>query len=259
MEYSRTSYKLGLKKAKDSGTLQKYLVETPYLVPGTIAKAIGEEGAPNGDSRVELFVMTDAGPDREGDIVLSTGADTTNFEKAGSVLWGHRADKPEFVLGWPKSVLREETRILTEAEFFGEDINPWADRVFRMIRSGGLRGMSVGLLVHEFSEASDRPGFMPVNILRSEIIETSVTPVPMNPRAVTEAARGSAEEAKAITEMLEEATETKIEVEASTQATGLTEDQIKALVLETIKQFNGNKTIDSGANKSVSVVDYYLR
>lgn len=263
MEYTRISYKLGLKKAKDSGTLQKFLAETPYCTPGLIEKSIDGEGSSEGssESRDVPFVMTDSGADREGDIVISAGVDTTNFKEAGSVLWGHRADRPEFVLGYPTEVSKEETRIKTIARFFTAEENEWADRVFRMVKSGGLRGMSVGLLVAEYSEASDRPGFMPVNILRSELIETSVTPVPMNPRAISEAARGSADEAKAITEMLEEATETNSELEASAAVTGLDEDQIKALVLETIKQFNGNRTIDSGSAKKAarSVLDYYLR
>jgi HK97 family phage prohead protease len=261
MEYTRIAYKLGLKKAKDSGTLQKFLAETPYLSPGLIEKSVDGESEQESASRDVPFVMTDSGADREGDIVISAGVDTTNFSEAGSVLWGHRADHPDFVLGYPVETTKEETRIKTIARFFPAKENEVADRVYRMVKSGGLRGMSVGLLVAEYSEASDRPGFMPMNILRSELIETSVTPVPMNPRAISEAARGSADEAKAITYMLEEATETQEQVEASSEVTGLTADEIKALVLETIKQFNGNRTIDSGsANKAApSVLDYYLR
>jgi hypothetical protein len=261
MDYTRISYKLGLKKAKDSGTLQKFLAETPYMSPGLIEKSVGGDGDQAPASRDIPFVMTDSGADREGDIVISAGVDTTNFAEAGSVLWGHRADRPEFVLGYPVETTKEETCIKTMARFFSAEENEWADRVFRMVKSGGLRGMSVGLLVAEYSEASDRSGFMPVNILRSELIETSVTPVPMNPRAISEAARGSADEAKAITEMLEEATETQAQVEASSEVTGLSADEIKSLVLETIKQFDGNRTIDSGSAKKAapSVLDYYLR
>lgn len=86
---------------------------------------------------------------------------------------------------------------------------------------------------------------MPLNIIRSELMETSITPIPANPRAVLLAAGGSDEEAKAIQELFEEATETPEQLEATVAATGLDEEAVKSLVLETVKELNGHKVIST--------------
>lgn len=267
MEYFRT-FKTLAKQAADRAA---FLREVPYrraapilgkdVLQGTEADspaaALGERDA--------LFVMTDSGADREGDIIVSAGVDFKQFESYGSILWGHRADEPAFVLGRPKQVIREDTRILTVAEFLDADANPTADRVLRMIQSGGVRAMSVGLMILEYSEANDRPGFMPWNILRSEVVESSVTPVPMNPRAVLEAAGGEAgsSEAEAVAELFEETADTPEEVQRSSVELALTADQVKSLIHETLKTLTGEKTI-SVPNKSEgdalgSTLSYFAR
>lgn len=140
---------------------------------------VGEDGAIR-----ETFRVTDSGVDREGDVILSSGMDTKVYEAAGSLLWGHRADLPELVLGCPEKIMRNETSIDITFRFATKDENPMGAMVGRMVRSGLVRGVSVGILIEEFSEATDRGGFMPLNIVRSELLEVSVTPIPSNSRAL---------------------------------------------------------------------------
>jgi len=255
MEYYNFLFKSDLKKAKDSQDLQKFLSETPYRTVAPIETKRAVDGDEVGEDptlgeRDILFRMTDSDIDRENDVILSAGADTDNFEKYGSILWGHRVDKPEFVLGRPIEVKRGETEIQTVARFLDADANPTADRVLRMIRAGAVRGMSIGLMILEYSEA-DRSGFMPLDIIRCEIIETSVTPVPVNPRAVALAVGGSQEEAKAVVELFEASVEDVEQLEASSEATGIAQEEIKSLVLRVVKHFNGNRVTDSGSKPSV--------
>lgn len=143
------------------------------------ASELREDGA-----IVETFRVTDAGIDREGDIIVTAGMDTAAYETSGSLLWGHRADSPELILGAPESIVRGETSLDIAFRFATEDENPTGAMVGRMVRAGLVAGTSVGILIKEFTEATDRGGFMPLNILRSELLEVSVTPIPANPRAV---------------------------------------------------------------------------
>lgn len=258
MEYVK-AFKSLLHKA---GNKAEFCSDVPYRrsVP-LLAKADGE-GLELGD-RQALFVMTDAGPDREGDIILSAGVDVEQFRAYGSILWGHRADEPRFVLGRPAEVVKEETRILTRAEFFGADVNPDAELVWRMIQAGGTRAMSVGIMIQEYNEASDRPGFMPLNIVRSELVETSVTPVPMNPRAVALAIgeTGSDDEAKAAVELFEAATDDSAQLAASVEATAMGEDAIKSLVKETVDLLLAKNTVYSvpSVDSAAEALSYFAR
>jgi hypothetical protein len=243
MEYSKL-FKTLLGKAEDKGS---FLAEVPYRRASPICKS-APEGLPALGANESLFVMTDSGVDREGDVISSPGVDVEQFRQFGSVLWGHRADKPEFVLGAPADVMKEETRILVRAAFSEED---HAQLVLRMIRAGVVRAMSVGIMIEEFSEANDRGGFMPLNIMRSELIETSVTPVPVNPRAVELATGGSAEAEKAAKDLFEEAAETEEQLEASAAVTSLTPEEIKSLVLETIKELDGDRVMSVPSTPNV--------
>jgi HK97 family phage prohead protease len=247
MKYSDYCYKAGLavaKEAKDTLTLAKFLNENNYLAPSFVEKSLPEGLAALGE-REALFVLTDSGVDREGDVIVSAGVDVEQWKQFGSILWGHRADEPDMVLGRPAEVIKEDTRIVVRTGFFDAETNPTADRVLRMVKAGGVSAMSIGILIMEFTEATDRGGFMPLNILRSEAMEGSITPIPANPRAVRLAAGSSDEEAKAIQELFEEATETPEQLEATVAATGLDEETVKSLVLETVKELNGHKVIST--------------
>lgn len=242
MEYSNKGFKTLLKQAEAKGFSTKFLAEAPYRKAVPILKA-APEGLSAPGEREAWFAMTDSGVDREGDVIMSPGMDVEQFSSYGSILWGHRADKPEFVLGHPAEVVKQETRILVRASFLDAEANPTADRVLRMIKAGGVRAMSVGLMIREYSEANDRAGWMPLNILQSELIETSVTPVPVNPRAVLLAAGGSQEEAKALGSLFEEAADHS-----------LTEARVKDLIQETLDQLLGSRTysIPSGSSTTAS-------
>lgn len=132
------------------------------------------------------FVMTSDAPDREGDCIFQAGIDTDFLMKHGSVLWGHRADHPDYVLGRVSDILKEEHRTLVNVRFADAEANPYAARVRKMIDQRIVSGMSIGFMLKEFSEVTDREGMMPLDIWRCEAVETSITPVPMNVQAVME-------------------------------------------------------------------------
>lgn len=189
-----------------------------------------EDEAPKRDKDF-WFVMTSDAPDREGDRIIQTGLDTNFLEKYGSVLWGHRAEHPDYVLGKICDIVREEHRTLVNVEFAKEEANPMAARVRKMVEGGIVNGMSIGFLLHEFSEVSDREGIMPLDIWRSEAVETSITPVPMNVQAVIER-QGGAEERKELIEIIEQTIE-------ETPAGRVEDVQVAATLA--LKELNSNR------------------
>lgn len=206
----------------------RYVSDTPPV--GSSARILEHPEAAQPDSDC-WFVMTSDTPDRDGDRVMQAGMDTTFLEQYGSVLWGHQSDHPDFVLGRVCDIVREEHRALVNVEFASADVNPVAQRVKRMIQDKMLSGMSIGFLVKSFEESHDREGLMPLDIHSSEIIETSITPIPMNAQAVVERSY-SQEDKKDLLEIIDRTIE---ETPAGAQ------EEVKSAAAELTKEFNNNR------------------
>lgn len=181
----------------------QFLANTACVKGRPLVRVAGDGDS---DSTLERFRMTDSGVDREGDIIVSAGVDTAQWETYGSLLWGHDPSKPEYVLGAPTEVVKGDTWIDGVFRFASEEENPLGAMVHRMIKAGLVKGSSVGLIIHEWSEAEDRGGWMPMNILRSELIEHSITPIPANPRAVRQEFPSDSEQ-KQVIEIVERTVE----------------------------------------------------
>lgn len=155
--------------------------------PGSIEKADTVEGEPTGNRKIFRFRMTDANEDREGDKVYTSGGLFDSFEKGGSLLWGHRSDDPWLVIGKPIGRIdrRAEEAYGTFELMDGAD-NPVAGLIGKQLEKGFVRGSSIGFRVIEAAHAS-RDGYMPIDFVRWELLEHSVTPVPANPRALVDA------------------------------------------------------------------------
>lgn len=157
-------------------------------------------------TRLALFVASDSREDRYGDRIINDGMSVENFMSGGSILFGHVGWSAECVMGRPIQVdqAKGETRILME--FSPEGVNPVADMVCKQVAGGFIRGSSVGILIREATEAPGRIGWYPLDILKSELVELSITPIPVNPRALAqEIGSDQSDAAKAIVRELEAA------------------------------------------------------
>lgn len=157
-------------------------------------------------SRVVGFVVNQDVVARDNDKWLTAGMDTTWFEQHGSLLWGHRADTPELVLGRPVAVVREPSRLIMLFEFAGAGMG-LGDMVLRQIQAGMVSGASTRIRPLEVLEVSDRPGFFPVDVTKSEMLEVSVTPIPVLPEGVVVAASSTSDETVADERSAEEVRE----------------------------------------------------
>ena len=72
-------------------------------------------------------------------------------------------------------------------EFMPADISPFADSIYRMVKAGFVKAVSVGFIPLEYSfvNESDRP--FGIDFKKQELLEISVCPVPCNPNALQEA------------------------------------------------------------------------
>lgn len=152
----KTEEELYKKKSDTSAKQIKSLsvVETPRLVSLTedeckkLCEKVHFEFRPGYEQRVIERVVTTETPDRDGDIVRAKGIDNSEYRNEPVVLFAHdRGNLPvgrslkewidNDVVGWKSWDL-----------YFDNDIDTTgrSDVVFRMVKSGAMRGCSIGFL-----------------------------------------------------------------------------------------------------------------
>lgn len=164
-------------------------------------KGLGQPNAEDPGTIIPFTITTET-PDHSGDSIIAQGGDVAWWESKGSFLWGHRAPDESFVLGSPMRVTKEEKRVDADILLMSERINPRAERVAKMFLEGHLSGVSVGILIKKWHAVEDRAGFFPWDILEWFLLETSATPIPANPEALSRFAAEHGEEG--IKDMFEE-------------------------------------------------------
>jgi len=125
------------------------------------------------------FVLSDATPDRYGDVIQAEGWDLDNFKKNPIALFNHNSDFP--IGRWEKlsvksGALRGHLRMAPAGT------SPRIDEIRKLIDAGILKAVSVGFRPIESKPRSkSAPG---ENFVRSELVETSLVSVPANPNAL---------------------------------------------------------------------------
>lgn len=138
------------------------------------------------EKRIVRFTITTSDVDREGDIILTSGIDTANFEKNPVVLFGH--NYKDLPVGRCVGMEKLANRIVASVEFATEDMNPKAEQVYRMVRAGFLKATSIGFQPLEWEPTPSGKGIV---FTRCELLEFSVVPIPAQPQALIAAgARG---------------------------------------------------------------------
>ncbi len=143
----------------------------------------------NTASRVITFAASMETPDRDGDIVRTSGWDFENYIKNPVFLWAHNYDEPPVGKGVVHNgkdiVYTEGTRVMVNIQFPIAAIYPFGDTVFRLYAEGYLSGVSVAFIPREWE---DLPGGGK-EFTGQELVEISAVPVPSHPGALA-VARG---------------------------------------------------------------------
>lgn len=186
--------------------------ESPFQVRGHAVKAAPE----GGDSRTVRYVMSTEDVDRMGDIIrvyggkierVKDGAEKTRgkgwqlaLHKANPVfLWSHESHNP--AIGLMSGVRRDKIvgaggalspALVGAATFHPKEVNPFAETIFQLVKTGGMPGSSVGFLPIEVNEGDEEwrsakgLGKWGVEFVEQELLEDSACCVPANPFALAE-------------------------------------------------------------------------
>lgn len=124
------------------------------------------------------FVLSDATPDRFGDIVEPDGWITENFAKNPIALFGHDKDFP---IGKWKNVRVHEQGLRGELQLAPKGTSDRIDEIRKLIDADILRAVSVGFVPLEHEEIKGTWG---TRFKKHELVECSLVSVPANPNAL---------------------------------------------------------------------------
>jgi len=141
------------------------------------------------DSRRITFTISTGAVDRQGDTIAVDGWKLDNYLKNPVVLFAHRYD--QLPVAKAISLVKEAGALKATAEFPEKGLYPLADTVYEMLKAGFLRATSVGFRPLKSVHNEERPGWA-MDFIEQELLEFSVVPVPCNPEALMDAAKGVA-------------------------------------------------------------------
>ncbi len=138
-------------------------------------------------------VVSTEDPDRENDVIVTAGIDTSLHQKNPCVLLNHglgAQDMPVAQAQDPEGryTVVAQPRMLRAVSWFTNSVQE-SEQVFHLITSGLLRGVSIGFNALE-GERRRGPGGDGLLITRSEMFEYSHAPVGVNPYALADATVG---------------------------------------------------------------------
>lgn len=111
-------------------------------------------------------------PDRDGEVILQSGWDTTNFLKNPVLLALH--DYNSFPIGTVTELSVNEGKLYFKAVF--SEATQQAREAYALVKEGVLRTFSVGFIAREWQDNNV--------ISKMELLEISLVPVPANADAV---------------------------------------------------------------------------
>lgn len=135
--------------------------------------------------RQATFVISTDEKDRMGEVVEQSWQ-LDNYKKNPIVLFGHDPSKPSYVLGKAIDITSDKEGdkniTLGTVQFAEEGTSEDADTVWKLVKQGILRTVSVGFIPHTFKKLSEDDD---TDVLAdNELLEFSIVPIPANPSAV---------------------------------------------------------------------------
>jgi HK97 family phage major capsid protein/HK97 family phage prohead protease len=131
------------------------------------------------DNKSMEFILSDATPDRYGDIIEPAGWDLKNFNRNPIALFNHNSDFP--IGSWEKLKV-VDGKLRGHLTMAPAGTSPRIDELRNLIEAGILRAVSVGFRPIERTYIEGSNGG--IRYLKSELIETSLVSVPANPNAL---------------------------------------------------------------------------
>jgi len=155
-----------------------------------LAKRIFESAfrSVNEDTREVEFVASDATPDSFGTVIPVSAWNLERFAKNGVIGYQHDIycnPDPDSVIGVGVAFVDGE-QLIVRVKFEPADLNEKADKIYRKILFGSIKGVSVGFSYDKGHWGDEEQG-EDVNLYyfdKVTLLEVSVVNIPSNPNAV---------------------------------------------------------------------------
>ncbi len=112
---------------------------------------------------------------RDGHVLVQAGLDLTNYRRNPIVLFQHQQDCP---VGTATALGLDGDKLLAKVEFAPIGVSSEADKVRALVKSGVLRGVSIGFDPKETEPLDPKKPRGGQRILKSELLEISFVSVP---------------------------------------------------------------------------------
>ncbi len=132
------------------------------------------------DSRSLVVTISTKNPDRSNDEVNPAGVSLKNYLKNPVVAAFHNYH--ELPIGKTTEIKSDENGITATVEFTPEGVNPMADTIYELYKSGFMNAWSIGFIPTKYSYKQNDRGMI---IDEWELLEYSAVLVPDNPEALT--------------------------------------------------------------------------
>ena len=126
------------------------------------------------------FILSDATPDRMGDVIVAEGWDLTNFKKNPVALFNHNSNFP---IGKWHNLRIQGGELRGDLRLAPKGSSDRLDEIRALVDADILRAVSVGFLPRA-SEPLTKDGSGGYRFLKSELVETSLVSIPANPNAL---------------------------------------------------------------------------
>ncbi len=152
--------------------------DAPVLYrPTTFEKAVDDEGH-------MVFIASTEDIDRGGDVIRQDGWQLENFQKNPVYQWAHDYSRPP--IGTVPKVWLQGKTLMNTVRF--DEGDSFATEIRGKFERGVLRAQSVGFKPLEYSEReSETKSFAGYEFHKSELLEISAVPIPMNQAALRKA------------------------------------------------------------------------
>jgi len=125
------------------------------------------------------FVLSDASPDRMGDVIEADGWDLVNFKRNPVALFNHN---PNFPIGKWINLRTEGGELRSVLRLAPEGTSPRIDEIRRLVDADILRAVSVGFLPKQSEPLTKSGGGL--RFRKQELVECSLVSIPANPNAL---------------------------------------------------------------------------
>jgi HK97 family phage major capsid protein/HK97 family phage prohead protease len=125
------------------------------------------------------FILSDATPDRMGDVIDADGWDLENFKKNPVALFNHNSNFP---IGKWTNLRTADGKLRGHLQLAPEGTSERIDEIRRLVDADILRAVSVGFLPIQTEPLTKGGGGS--RFLRSELVESSLVAIPANPNAL---------------------------------------------------------------------------